>query len=74
VSNATFNNISAILWRPVLVVEEAGTPGENHRVVSFNDMLKMYYVHIDNKFIYQKRVNNVLDKLIRCSLGNITNL
>ena len=31
VSNATFSNISAISWRPVLVVEEAGVPGENHR-------------------------------------------
>jgi hypothetical protein len=30
VFNATFNNISAISWRPVLVVEEAGVPGENH--------------------------------------------
>jgi hypothetical protein len=29
--NATFNNISAISWRPVLMVEEAGIPGENHR-------------------------------------------
>jgi hypothetical protein len=29
--NATFINISAISWRPVLVVEEAGVPGENHR-------------------------------------------
>jgi hypothetical protein len=29
--NATFNNISAISWRPVLVVEEAGVPEENHR-------------------------------------------
>jgi hypothetical protein len=29
--NATFNNISAISWRPVLVVEEARVPGENHR-------------------------------------------
>ena len=29
--NATFNNISAISWRPVLVVKEAGVPGENHR-------------------------------------------
>jgi hypothetical protein len=29
--NATFNNISAISWRPVLVVEEAGVLGENHR-------------------------------------------
>ena len=31
VFNATFNTISAISWRPVLVVEEAGVPGENHR-------------------------------------------
>jgi hypothetical protein len=29
--NATFSNISAIAWRPVLVVEEAGVTGENHR-------------------------------------------
>jgi len=29
--NATFSNISATSWRPVLVVEEAGVPGENHR-------------------------------------------
>ena len=31
VFNTTFSNISAISWRPVLVVEEAGVPGENHR-------------------------------------------
>jgi len=31
VFNATFSNISAISWRPVLVVEEAGLPRENHR-------------------------------------------
>jgi len=29
--NATFSNISATSWQPVLVVEEAGVPGENHR-------------------------------------------
>ena len=29
--NATFSNISAISWRPVLEVEEAGVPEENHR-------------------------------------------
>jgi hypothetical protein len=28
--NATFSNISAISWLPVLVVEEAGVPEENH--------------------------------------------
>jgi hypothetical protein len=29
--NAIFSNISAISWRPVLVVEETTVPGENHR-------------------------------------------
>jgi hypothetical protein len=29
--NATFNNISAILWQAVLLVEETGVPRENHR-------------------------------------------
>jgi hypothetical protein len=28
---ATVSNISAISWRPVLLVEEAGVHGENHR-------------------------------------------
>jgi hypothetical protein len=30
VFNATFNNISAISWQSVLLVEETGVPGENH--------------------------------------------
>jgi len=30
VFNATFNNISVILWRSVLLVEEIGVPEENH--------------------------------------------
>ena len=29
--DVTFNNISVISWRPVLLVEETGVPGENHR-------------------------------------------
>jgi hypothetical protein len=29
--NATFNNISVISWRSVLLVEETRVPGENHR-------------------------------------------
>ena len=31
VSNATFNNISFISWWSVLLVEETGIPGKNHR-------------------------------------------
>jgi len=34
VFNATFNNISAISWRPVLLAEETGVPTENHRPVA----------------------------------------
>ena len=33
VFNATFNNISIISWQQVLLVEETGVPGENHRPV-----------------------------------------
>jgi len=29
--NATFNNISDIPWQSVLLVEESGVPGKNHR-------------------------------------------
>jgi hypothetical protein len=31
VFSVTFNNISAISWRSVLLVEETGVPGENYR-------------------------------------------
>ena len=34
VFNAIFNNISAIPWQSVLLVEETGVPGENHRPVA----------------------------------------
>jgi len=33
VFNATFNNISVISWRSVLLVKETGGPGKIHRPV-----------------------------------------
>jgi hypothetical protein len=33
VFDATFNNISVILWLSVLLMEESGIPGENHQRV-----------------------------------------
>jgi hypothetical protein len=48
VLNATFNNISAISWRPVLLVEETGVLGENHRPTSSHWQIyhiMMYRVH-----------------------------
>jgi len=34
VFNATFNNISLISWRSVLLMEETGVPRENQRLVT----------------------------------------
>ena len=34
--NATFNNISAILWWSVLLVEETGGPVENRKSIVLN--------------------------------------
>jgi hypothetical protein len=39
VFNATFNNISIILWRSVLLVEETGVPGETTDLLQGNDKL-----------------------------------
>jgi len=33
-SNTTFNNISAIMWRSVSLVEKTRVPGENHQPVT----------------------------------------
>jgi hypothetical protein len=34
VFNVTFNNITVISWLSVLMVEETGVLGENHRLVT----------------------------------------
>jgi len=42
VFNATFNNIAVISLRPILLTEETGGPGENHRPAQVTD--KLYYI------------------------------
>jgi hypothetical protein len=42
VFDATFSNISVILWRPVLLVEETGVPGENQHLQQVTD--KLYHI------------------------------
>ena len=42
VFNATFNNISAISWRSVLLLKETGVPGENHRPAASH--WKLYHI------------------------------
>ena len=34
INNASFNNISVISWRSILLAEETVVPGENHRPVA----------------------------------------
>ena len=42
VVNTTFNNISVISWRSVLLMEETGVPRENHQLVAD----KLYREHL----------------------------
>ena len=42
--NATFNNISDILWQSVLLAEETGVPGENHRPVALEVTVKLHHI------------------------------
>jgi hypothetical protein len=45
VFNANFNNISVISWQSVLLVEETGVPGENHRPVGVSQVtVKLYHI------------------------------
>jgi hypothetical protein len=42
VFNATFNNISVISWRPVLLVEETALPGKTTDLPQVTD--KLYHI------------------------------
>jgi hypothetical protein len=53
VFNATLSNISVISWRSVLLAEETGVPGENHRPVTDKLYHIMLYGVLTHSFIAQ---------------------
>ena len=59
VFNATFNNISVILWRSVLLVEQTEVPGENHRPTASHWQTLSYNVVSSTPRLSGIRTNNV---------------
>ena len=47
VYNATFNNILAISWRSVLLAEETGEFGENHRPVANHWQTYIFHIKLN---------------------------
>jgi hypothetical protein len=59
VFNATFNNISVISLQSVLLVEETGEPGENHRpVASYWQTVSHNVVHLA---LIEIQIHNISD-------------
>jgi hypothetical protein len=57
--NATLNNISVILWRSVLLVEETGVPRENHRPVAGNSQTLSHNIVLSTPRLSGIRTHNI---------------
>jgi hypothetical protein len=57
VFNDPFNKISVISWRSILLVNETGVPGENHRpVASYRQTLSHNVVLSTSKGIFYSKI------------------
>ena len=59
VFNATFNNISVISWRSILLVEETGIPGENHQPAASHLQTLSHNVVSSTPHLSEVRTHNV---------------
>jgi len=68
--NATFNNISVILWLSVLFVEETGVPWENHWILcselqySHRHVISLLTIHT---CIIRHKPNDLYSYFLMCS-------
>jgi hypothetical protein len=61
VPNATFNNVSVISWRSVLLVEDTGIPGKNHRPVTSHWQTILHNVASSPPRLSGIRSRNIID-------------
>ena len=61
--NATFYNISAILWRLLLLVAETGLLGENHRPAASDWQTLLHRVHLAKNGVWTHNVSEDRDWL-----------
>ena len=56
--NTTFNNISAISWRSILLVEETGVSGENYQLVAGHSQTVSHNVVLSTPRLSEIRAHN----------------
>ena len=65
--NVIFNYIAVILWRSVLLVEETGVPGENHRPAASHWQALSY--NVVSTTLHHKRIRTLVTIGTDC-IGN----